>query len=187
MGSGPMSLRTARPLAKDLIMKATALVLLSGLGLVLASPAAQSPKHQTLTGTLTIKTKGATTAVLGKLPDKAEGEFMFCIDQERSAPQAIEFSGPGRVVFQPMPKPPMPEGITITGPEMVAPALAVLAEDGKAWLFIEKGQKTSFLAGDPLLGKATRVNIQTLRRTDWAAARGPRRGISLEGCLAPGG
>ncbi len=182
-----MSLRCVCAFAKNLTMKSTCFVLVAGLGLALAHPSAQSPQSQTLIGTLTIKTNKATTAVLGKSLDKKQGDFMFCIDQDRSAPQVIDFSGPGQVVFQPMPRPPMPDGIKITGPEMVAPSLAVVAEDGKAWLFIAKGQKPPLPAGDPLLARATTVNIQMLRRTDWAAEYGPRRGISLEGCLAPGG
>ena len=168
-------------------MRLSPLVLAAGLGLSLAHLTAQTPQNQTLTGTLTVRTKGATTAVLGKNPDKKQEDFMFCIDQDRSAPQAIEFSGPGRVVYQPIQKPPMPQGVTITGPEMVAPTLAVVAEDGKAWVFVGKGQKPAVPAGDPSVAKAKTVNIQGLRRTDWAAQHGPRRGTDLEGCLAPGG
>ena len=157
------------------------------LALSFAHPAAQAPQPRTLTGTLTIKTKGATTAVLGKTPDKKQGDFMFCIDQDRAAPQAIDFTGPGRVIYKPMPPLDAPAGITIQGPEMVEPTLAVIAEDGRAWLFVAEGQKALLPASDPALAKAKTVKVSVLRRTDWAAQYGPRRGTDLDGCLAPGG
>lgn len=167
-------------------MKLRPFVLAAGLALPLAQSAAQSPS-QTLAATLTVRTKGATTAILGKSPDKKQPDFMFCIDQERSSPQAIELSGPGRVVYQPLPKPSLPAGVTISGPEMIAPTLVLAADDGRAWVFVVKGQKPVVPAGDPILAKAATVNVQGLRRTDWAAQQGPRRGTDIEGCLAPGG
>ena len=157
------------------------------LALAIASPAAQAPQPGTLTGTLTIKTRGATTAIMGKNPDKKQGDFMFCISQDRAAPQSIDFAGPGRVIYQPMPPLDVPAGITIEGPEMVEPTLAVVAGDGQAWLFVGKGRKPLLPASDPALAKAKTVTIRGLQRSDWAAKNGPRRGISLEGCLAPGG
>lgn len=168
-------------------MRSFALALAAGFGLSLASPASQSTQSQTLTGTLSIRTKGATTAVFGKSADTEQGDFMFCVDQDRKARQAIDFTGPGRVVYRPMPAPPIPAGIEVTGPEMVENTLAVVADDGKAWLFVAEGQTAPLPAGDPALAKATTVKVVTVRRTDWAAATGPRRGTSFEGCLAPGG
>ena len=168
-------------------MRISSLLIVAGLGLSLAHPAAQAPPTGTLTGTLTITTRNATTAVHGKNPDKATGDFLFCIDQDRSAPQAIDFTGSGRVVYQPMPPPDVPAGITVTGPEMVAPTLAVIADDGKAWLFMKKGQKPLLPAGDPALAKAKTVNVRGLRRTDWARKSGAKAGTDIEGCLAPGG
>ena len=86
-----------------------------------------------------------------------------------------------------MPGPDVTPGITITGPEMVAPTLAVIAEDGKAWLFVRKGQKPLLPAGDPVLATAKTVNVRGLRRTDWARKNGVRAGTGIEACLAPGG
>lgn len=168
-------------------MRISTFLAISGLALALTSISAQAPQPGTLTGTLTIKTQRATTAVLGRNPDTKQGDFMFCIDQDRAAPQAVDFTGPGRVIYQPLPAPSSTPGVTIEGPEMVAPTLAVIAEDGKAWLFVGKGQKPLLPQGDPALAKATTVKVRGLRRTDWARQYGPRRGIGLEGCLAPGG
>ena len=156
------------------------------LACTFAADAVQSSQTATLSGTLTVRTQGATTAVHGESTDKTQGDFMFCIDQDRTKPQIVEFKGPGRVLYRPMPRPNLPEGITVTGPEMVEPALAVIANDGKAWVFLARGQEP-MLASDPTLAKAVTVPVRGLRRTDWAAAKGPRRGVSMEGCLAPGG
>jgi hypothetical protein len=158
----------------------------AGLVCMLAHPAAQSSQTATLSGNLTIQTKGGTTAVLGQSAGTKQGDFMFCIDQDRAKVQNVEYKGPGRVIYRPMPRD-LPAGITISGPEMVAPTLAVVADDGRAWLFVASGQPPLLAASDPAAGKATTVPVRGLRRTDWAAQRGPRRGTSLEGCLAPGG
>jgi hypothetical protein len=73
--------------------------------------------------------------LLGKSTDKAVGDFLFCIDHDRSvAAQPIDFAGPARVVYRPLPPSPMPAGIVVTGPENVAATLAAVAEDGRAWL-----------------------------------------------------
>jgi hypothetical protein len=167
-------------------MRTSSLLFIAGLGLSVVHSTAQAPPAGTLTGTLTIKTKNATTAVHGSNPDKTKGDFLFCIDQDRAASQAVNFTGRGRVMYQPMPPPDVPAGITITGPEMVAPTLAVIADDGNAWLFVAEGQKP-LLAGDPVLAKAKTVKVRGLRRTDWARKNGVRAGTDIEACLAPGG
>lgn len=124
---------------------------------------------------------------MGQSTDKAQGDFMFCIDQDRTKPQMVEFKGPGRVMYRPRPGLELPEGISVTGPEMVEPTLAVVTNDGRAWVFVARGKKPVVAADDPAFAKAVTVPIGGLRRTDWAASTGPRRGISMEGCLAPGG
>lgn len=163
------------------------LMIAVALGMSLASSAAQSKDDKTLSGTITIKTGKLSTAVHGKTDDKAVGEFQFCIDQERSALQKIDFTGPGRVTYRPAPMPPMPPGVVISGPESVEPTLAVVAADGRTWLFVGKRQKPLVTPTDR--GKVTTVEAVLIRRTDWAAAAagGPRRGVSIEGCIAPGG
>lgn len=169
-------------------MRRTFPIVLAALGAILAQPAAQSPSaSRTLKGTLTVTTKGHTTAVLGRSPDPKQGDFMFCIDQDRSKPTAVAFTGPGRVVYQPDAAIQVPEGVTISGPEMVAPTLAVIGDDGKAWVFVGKGQQPPLPPGDPVLARATKVGVQGLRRTDWTRPNGTRGGLDVEGCLAPGG
>ena len=160
---------------------------MAGLGFTLARPAAQAPPTGSLTGALTIKTKGATTAVHGSNPDKTAGDFLFCIDQDRTAPQAVDFSGRAGGMYHPMPRPDVPADATITGPEMVALTLAVVADDGQAWLFVGKGQKPLLRADDPGLTTVKTVNVRGLRRTDWARKNGARAGTDIEACLAPGG
>jgi hypothetical protein len=168
-------------------MRLASIVAAAGIAMSSAHPFGQSQQARTLTGTVTIKTRKATTAVHGKSADPKQGDFMFCIDQDRSAPQAVDFSGPARVVYRPLPGPDVPEGVVITGPENVANTLAVLATDGRAWLFVGKGEKPVLPPGDAALAKATTVNVRGLRRTDWERPRGPRGGTDMEGCLAPGG
>jgi hypothetical protein len=168
-------------------MRIASTFVIAALALSLAHPAAQAPEVRTLTGTLSIRTKGATTGVLGKNPDKKQGDFMFCINQDRAAPQVVDFTGSGRVIYKPMPPLDAAAGVTVQGPEMVEPTLAVIAEDGQAWLFLGKGQKPLLPASDPALAKAKTVRVRDLQRSDWAPKFGPRRGTDLEGCLAPGG
>jgi hypothetical protein len=166
-------------------------VLFAAVILSLARPTGQAGATKTLDGVITIKTStsGATTAVLGKKDATSkEGEFLFCIDQARTAPQKIEFSGPARVMYRPQPLPPgIPAGITISGPESVSSTLAVVPTSGKAWLFVAKGEKPVLPPGDPALANATTVNVNQVIRLDWASGNGPRRGVDLEACLAPGG
>ncbi len=169
-------------------MRISSLSLATAIGLSLAHVAAQPSEDKTLAGTVTIKSKGATIAVHGKSTDIAVGHFLFCVDRERStATQPIDFTGPARVVYRRLPPPQVPAGVVMSGPENVAATLAVVAEDGRAWLFVGEGQKPILRAGDPALAKATTANVRLVRRTDWSAARGPRRGTDIEGCLAPGG
>lgn len=168
-------------------MRISSSFVLIALALLSSRASAQTPKPVTLTGTLTIKTKGATTAVLGKNPDKKQGDFMFCISQERSAPQMIDFNGPGRVIYQPAPALDVPAGITIEGPEMVEPTLAVVGQDGQAWVFVRKGKTPLLPSSDPAFAKAKTVPVRGLTRSDWARKYGPRAGLGLEACLSPGG
>ena len=139
---------------------------------------------KTLRGTITIKTIGYTVAVHGKAgpPDT---EFLFCIDQDRSAPaQRIEFTGPARVMYRAVPTPGIPAGVVISGPESIANTLSVVGEDGKAWTFVAKDQKPLLATG---AATATTVGTSVVRRLDWATGSGPRRGTDLSGCLQPAG
>ena len=142
---------------------------------------------KTLRGTVTIKTNGYSVAVHGTAGQPAT-EFLFCIDQDRSAPaQRIEFTGPARVVYRAMPIQGIPAGVVISGPEMVANTLAVVAEDGKAWTFVAKDQKSLLPSGDRAAATAKTVGTSVIRRLDWVAGSGPRRGTEVSGCLEPAG
>ena len=156
----------------------TALLLAS-----VASAAAQAPADKTLRGTVTIKTNGQAIAVHGK----ADTEFLFCIDQERSAPQPVEFTGPARVLYRAVPIIGIPAGVTIQGPESVANTLAVVADNGKAWVFVAKDQKPLLPAGDRTLAGTTIIGASVVRRLDWSTGSGPRRGTDVAGCLQPAG
>ena len=139
---------------------------------------------KTLRGTVTIKTNGYTVAVHGKA-GQPDSEFLFCIDQDRSAPaQRIEFTGPARVMYRAVPIPGIPAGVVISGPESVANTLAVVGEDGKAWTFVAKDQKPLLATGTA--NQAT-VGTSIVRRLDWATGSGPRRGTDIAGCLQPAG
>ena len=150
--------------------------------LVSVASLAGQGNDKTLRGTVTIKTSGHTVAVHGK-GGQPESEFLFCIDQDRSAPaQRIEFTGPARVMYRAAPIPGIPAGVVISGPESVANTLAVVGEDGKAWTFVAKDQKPLLATGNP-----TAVRTSIVRRLDWATGSGPRRGTDVSGCLQPAG
>jgi len=143
---------------------------------------------KTLRATVTLKTVGYTTAVHGKVADPKQGDFLFCVDQERSGPaQAVNFTGSARVIYRPMPVTGIPAGAAVNGPEHVASTLTVIAENGASWVFVAKFQKPLLPAGGAELVKPTTVNITIVRRTDWAAPAGPRRGADLSSCLTPAG
>jgi hypothetical protein len=145
-------------------------------------------QDKTLTATVTLKTVGHTTAVHGKPADPKQGDFLFCIDQERPGPaQAVNFAGPARVIYRPVPITGIPAGVVVSGPENVASTLTVIADNGASWVFVAKGQKSLLPAGAPALVKPTTVNVSIVRRTDWAAPAGPRRGADLSSCLTPAG
>lgn len=186
--AGPAARRLSPIRRTAMSHRAHVFVLCAAIILSLARPTGQAGATKTLNGFITIKTStsGGTTAVLGKKDAASkEGEFLFCIDQARTAPQKIEFSGPARVMYRLEPLPPgIPAGI---GPESVSNTLAVVPTSGKAWLFVGKGEKPVLPPGDPALANATTVNVTQVIRVDWASGNGPRRGVDLEACLAPGG
>lgn len=166
-------------------MKHFACALIGIMTVALASTRAQ---EKTLSSTITIKTAGYTTAVHGKSADPKQGDFLFCIDQDRSgAAQAVNFTGPARVIYRAVPITGIPAGVVINGPENVASVLTVIAEDGKSWTFFAKGEKPLLPAGGPALVKPAAVNVSIVRRTDWAAPSGPRRGTDVASCLAAAG
>jgi hypothetical protein len=116
-----------------------------------------------------------------------DGDFLFCIDQDRAAPaQRIEFTGPARVLYRSTPITGVPAGVKISGPEMVANTLAVVADDGKTWVFVATDQAPLVTSGKGT-ATSTRVGATVVRRLDWTSGSGPRRGTDLAGCLAPAG
>jgi len=149
--------------------------------------AAQS-QDKVLTASVTVKTVGHTTAVHGKTADPKQGDFLFCIDQDRSAgAQAVAFTGPARVIYRPVPITGIPAGVAISGPENVASTLTVIADSGASWVFVAKDQKALLPTGTPALVKPTTVGVSIVRRTDWAATAGPRRGTDISSCLMAAG
>jgi hypothetical protein len=148
---------------------------------------AQTP-DRTLTATVTLKTAGYTTAVHGKAADPKQGDFLFCIDQERSGPaQAVNFPGPARVIYRPVPIAGLPAGVVINGPENIASTLTVIADNGTSWVFVAKGEKPLLPSSGAAPAKPTTVNASIVRRTDWSAPAGPRRGTDVSSCLSPAG
>ena len=161
------------------------------VALPLGASARQTNEVKTLTGHVTITTsaEGRATAVLGKKDAQSKaGEFLFCIDNGQPPVTKTAFAGPARVIYRALPPPAgIPPGIKVTGPENVASVLAVVPNEGKATVFLGKGQKPPFPAGAPAMAGATIVNVVLVRRVDWIADNGGRRGTDLAGCLAPGG
>lgn len=147
---------------------------------------AAQPQDKVLTATVTVKTVGHTTAVHGKVADPKQGDFLFCIDQDRSSgAQAVTYAGEARVIYRAVPVPGMPESMLGKTPESIAPALTVIAGTGQAWLFVAKGQAT--LQPPPAGSRATTVPISIVRKTDWSSGSGPRRGTDISSCLVAAG
>jgi hypothetical protein len=153
--------------------------------LALVSVHAQSKeKPQTLAAhvTVTSSASGQTTAVLGRESETGDPLFMFCISHDKLA-TALAVKGPARVTFVPQPIAGLPAGVKVSGPEPVANVLGIAPEAGPAVVFAAKGQTLQ----EPSLQKATTIPVTLVRRTDWTVGKGPRRGVSVEGCLAPAG
>jgi hypothetical protein len=77
--------------------------------------------------------------------------------------------------------------VKITGLEPIAPALAVVPSDGKAMMFLGKGQSSPLPAADPAMKTATTFQVGHVARQDWEGPDGRRRGTDVEACLSPGG
>ena len=131
---------------------------------------------------LTTSPNGRTTAVLGRDAEKGEALFLFCISHEKLA-TPVTVKGPAKVLFRPQPIAGLPPGVTVSGPQPVAPVLGILPVSGAPVLFLAEGQQLP----DPSLQKATKVPVTTIQRSDWVAGNGPRRGVSVEACVSPGG
>ena len=154
--------------------------------LTLGSVHAQSKdKPQTLDAHVeaTTSSSGLTTAVLGRKGEKGEPLFLFCISHEK-LPTPVTVKGPAKVTFVPQPISGLPPMVTVTGPEPVANVLRIVPHTGAAVVFAAEGETAlQALSRD----KATVIPVTIVRRTDWVTGSGPRRGISVEGCLSPGG
>jgi hypothetical protein len=157
----------------------------AGSALAIGIATAQT-QDKVLTAHLTLKTVGHTTAVHGKPADPKMGDFLFCIDQDRSAgAKAVNFTGQGRVIYRPMPVPGMPDAMVGKTPESVASVLTVIAGTGEAWMFVAKGQPA--LQAPAAGARSTTVPVSIVRKTDWSAPSGPRRGTDISSCLIAAG
>lgn len=158
------------------------------LALPLAIAARQPGQPTTMNAQVTITTSDErrTVAVLGKDSASGEATFLFCIDVASPAAQKIQFAGPARVVYRPLPIPGIPAGVKISGPENVSSALAVLPTQSKGWVFLAKNEKTVVSAGDSA-ANATLVPVTVVRRLDWVGDNGRRRGTDVEPCHIAGG
>jgi hypothetical protein len=145
---------------------------------------AQGENPQTVDAhvSMTTSANGRTTAVLGRDGEKGEPLFLFCISHDKLA-APVTVKGPAKVTFRPQPIPGLPAGVTVSGPQPVADVLGIAPQSGTPILFAAKGQTLA----EPALQKATRIPVTTVQRTDWVVGKGPRRGVSVEGCVAPGG
>jgi len=165
-------------------MKIVALVAAAST-LAISAVTAQT-QDRVLTADLTVKTVGHTTAVHGKAADAKAGDFLFCIDQDRSGgAKAVNFTGQGRVIYRPMPIPGMPDATVGKTPESVASVLTVIAGTGDAWMFVAKGQ--AGLQPPGTVARSTTVPVSVVRKTDWSAPSGPRRGTDISSCLIAAG
>jgi hypothetical protein len=161
---------------------------LSGAALLSLAPAgAQPAAPKTLTSYVIVQTKERMAAVLGKADANGPGQFLFCMDLLQPGQSKTEFSGRARVVYVPQPIQGLPPGVTISGPEPVRSVLAVVPESGKTLLYVGRGEKVPLPAGDPALKNAVSFPVSVVRRIDWTAAAGPRRGTELSDCFVDAG
>ncbi len=147
--------------------------------------AGQSGAPRTVSASVTVTTSdsGRVVAVLSK----SDPAFLFCIDLPPRTTQRITYTGPARVVYRPLPIGNIPAGVKIEGPENVASALAVLPSGGKGWLFLAKNEKSVLAPGDPAGAGVSTVPASVVRRVDWVASDGDRRGMDVEPCFVAGG
>jgi|SRR5688572_32884920 hypothetical protein len=143
----------------------------------------------TLTGHVSISTSttGRTTVVAVKKDAKGNADAMFCVSHPKPVAEKVAYEGPGKVTYRPQPIPGLPTGVKISGPEAIAPVLAVVASDGKAMLFVAEGQTAPLAAADPSLKTAKTFKVAIVVRQDWDGPNGLRRGIDVQSCLAPAG
>ncbi len=112
---------------------------------------------------------------------------MFCVTYPQPLAEKLAYAGPGKVVYRPRPIPGLPAGVKISGPETIAPVLAVLPSEGKALLFRAEGESSPLPAADLSTKSAATFQAASIVRQDWRAPDGGRRGTNEEACLAPGG
>jgi hypothetical protein len=139
-----------------------------------------------LTGDVTVATSpsGRSAVVVVKASGGKEVAAQFCIDLAEPLAQPLALKRAGTVIYVPQPIEGLPPGVKISGPEQIAPTLAVVPVNGPAILFAKKG--TPAPSGVDAK-KARTVAVTTVRRQDWVGPNGARRGTSVEGCLSPGG
>lgn len=143
----------------------------------------------TVAGHLSISTSTSrrTSVVTVRQSAKQGVDAMFCVTYQQPLAEKLAYDGPGKVVYRPRPIPGLPAGVKITGPETIAPVLAVLPTDGKAMLFRGEGKSSPLPAADLSTKAAATFQAATIVRQDWRGPDGGRRGTSEESCLSPGG
>lgn len=143
----------------------------------------------TVTGYVSITTSssGRTTAVTVKNDAKGSVTAMFCVSHPQPIAEKLAYEGAGKVIYRPQPISGLPAGVKISGPESIAPVLAIVPSDRKAMLFAGKQQSASLTAADPALKTATTFQVAQVVRQDWEGPNGARRGTDVEACLAPAG
>lgn len=145
---------------------------------------AQETKTLTASVKVTTSDDRRNVAVLSK-GGGSEPAFLFCIDLAAPTPQKLEYTGPARVFYRPLPLEGIPEGVKISGPEDVSLALGVVPAQGKGWLFLAKNEKTVLPATEG--AGVTTVTASMVRRVDWVGDNGVRRGLDIEPCFNAGG
>ena len=162
---------------------------LSALVIASATILTGQTESATVSGHISISTSSSrrTSVVTIRAKEKQDIQAMFCISYPQPLAEKLTYAGPGKVVYRPRPIPGLPAGVKISGPETIAPVLAVLPAEGKALLFRGEGESSPLPAADLSMKSAATFQVATIVRQDWRASDGARRGTSEEACLAPGG
>jgi hypothetical protein len=159
------------------------LVLAASCALVCASVfGAAAPA--TLKGDVSVEgAKGGRSTVV-TVKQGAEIAAQFCVHHADPLSTPLTMATKGAVVYVPQPIAGLPPGVKISGPEQIAPTLAVVPEKGAAILFLGNGAAAPAGVDQKT---ARKVPISTVVRQDWVGPNGARRGTGVEACLAPGG
>jgi hypothetical protein len=138
----------------------------------------------TVKGEVSVESAKGGRSTVVTVKQGADIAAQFCIHHVDPLSAPLTMAAKGAVVYVPQPIPGLPPGVKISGPEQIAPTLAVVPEKSAAILFLGKGAAAPTGVDTK---SARKIAVSTVVRQDWVGPNGARRGTGVEACLAPGG